>query len=39
VDGPVELDGVSWLRCAAGEILEAQVYFDSLALYRGLGRV
>jgi uncharacterized protein (TIGR02246 family) len=35
----IELDGVSWLRCAGGEIVEARVYFDSLGLYRGLGRV
>ena len=35
----LDLDGVSWLRCAHGEILEARVYFDSLGLYRGLGRV
>jgi uncharacterized protein (TIGR02246 family) len=35
----LDLEGVSWLRCARGEILEAHVYFDSLGLYRGLGRV
>jgi uncharacterized protein (TIGR02246 family) len=35
----IELDGVSWLACAHGEIVEARVYFDSLGLYRGLGRV
>ena len=35
----IELDGVSWLTCAGGEIREARVYFDSLGLYRGLGRV
>ena len=35
----LELDGVSWLTCAGGEIREARVYFDSLGLYRGLGRV
>jgi hypothetical protein len=35
----LELDGVSWLTCAGGVIREARVYFDSLALYRGLGRV
>lgn len=38
-EGPVELDGVSWLRCASGEIVGARVYFDSLGLYRGLDRV
>jgi hypothetical protein len=35
----VALDGVSWLACAGGTIHEARVYFDSLGLYRGLGRV
>jgi hypothetical protein len=35
----VELEGVSWLTCANGEIVDARVYFDSLGLYRGLGRV
>ena len=35
----LELDGVSWLTCTDGEIREARVYFDSLGLYRGLGRV
>jgi hypothetical protein len=35
----IALDGVSWLGCAGGEIHEARVYFDSLGLYRGLGRV
>ena len=34
----LDLDGVSWLRCADGEILDARVFFDSLGLYRGLGR-
>ena len=35
----LELDGVSWLLCVGGVIREARVYFDSLGLYRGLGRV
>jgi hypothetical protein len=34
----LELEGVTWLRCAGGESLEARVFFDSLGLYRGLGR-
>jgi hypothetical protein len=38
VEGLV-LPGVSWLTCRDGEILEARVFFDSLGLYRGLGRV
>jgi uncharacterized protein (TIGR02246 family) len=38
VDG-LDLDGVTWLETAAGEITRADVLFDSLALYRGLGRV
>lgn len=38
-EGPVEFDGVSWLRCASGEIVDARVYFDSLGLYRGLDLV
>lgn len=38
VSGGIELDGVSWLRCVAGEIAEAHVWFDSLALFRSLGR-
>lgn len=35
----LELDGVSWLRCEDGVIREALVLFDSLGLFRGLGRV
>jgi hypothetical protein len=35
----LELEGVSWLTCEGGLIREALVYFDSLGLYRGLGRV
>ena len=31
-------DGVSWLSCEQGEILEARVYFDSHGLLRALGR-
>ncbi len=37
--GDLELEGVSWLTCDAGEIVDARVFFDSLGLYRGLGRV
>jgi hypothetical protein len=39
LDSPLELEGVSWLTCERGVIREARVYFDSLGLYRGLGRV
>jgi hypothetical protein len=28
----LELDGVSWLSCRDGEIVDARVYFDSHAL-------
>jgi hypothetical protein len=35
----LQLDGVSWLTCEGGVIREARVYFDSLGLYRRLGRV
>ncbi len=35
----LDLEGVSWLTCSHGEIVDARVYFDSLGLYRGLGRV
>ena len=38
VDG-LELDGVTWLEIERGEIVRADVLFDSLALYRTLGRV
>jgi hypothetical protein len=35
----LDLEGITWLTCKGGEIADARVYFDSLALYRGLGRV
>ena len=35
----LDLEGVSWLTCERGEIVDARVFFDSLGLYRGLGRV
>ena len=35
----LELGGLSWLDCEGGEIRKALVVFDSLGLYRGLGRV
>ncbi len=34
-----ELPGVSWLSCRGDGIATAHVYFDSLGLYRQLGRV
>jgi hypothetical protein len=37
VDGPVALDGVTWLVCADGLIDEAHVHFDSYGLLAGLG--
>ena len=36
--GGVEVEGVTWLRCAGGEIVEALALFDSYRLLRGLGR-
>ncbi len=35
----LDLPGVSWLTVRDGAIAEAFVVFDSLGLYRGLGRV
>jgi hypothetical protein len=34
----VEVEGVTWLRCANGEIVEALALFDSYKLLRGTGR-
>ena len=36
-EGPVVVDGVSWLSCADGLIKEARVLFDSYGLMTGLG--
>jgi len=37
IDGPVTVDGVTWLSCASGLIDEAHVHFDSVGLFLGLG--
>jgi len=37
VDGPLAVDGITWLSCADGLIDEAHVRFDSYALLTGLG--
>jgi hypothetical protein len=33
----LELEGLTWLSCSAGEIVEARVEFDSFRLLRHLG--
>jgi hypothetical protein len=37
--GSVEVEGVTWLDCEAGEIREARVLFDSLRFFADSGRV
>jgi uncharacterized protein (TIGR02246 family) len=36
-EGPIRLEGVTWLECSGGEIERALVYFDSFGLLQGLG--
>jgi hypothetical protein len=39
VEGPLAVDGVTWLSCASGLIDEAHVHFDSYRLLTALGLV